>query len=87
MILFDSAGAAGHDGGSGMLFTWSHAPALATRCGVRVPFLVAGGLTAANVQDALDASQAMGVDTSSGVETDGHKDPSKIRAYVQKALE
>lgn len=87
VILFDSAGAAGHDGGSGMSFTWSHAPALATRCGVRVPFLVAGGLTAANVQDALDASQAMGVDTSSGVETDGHKDPSKIRAYVQKALE
>ncbi|KAL1894934.1 anthranilate synthase / indole-3-glycerol phosphate synthase [Sporothrix stenoceras] len=54
-------------------------------------FLFAGGLTPANLAGVLTAlgpeasSRILGVDTSSGVETDGKQDLAKIRAFVQAA--
>jgi indole-3-glycerol phosphate synthase/phosphoribosylanthranilate isomerase len=44
--------------------------------------LVAGGLQPASVQQALDHSGAVGADASSRLETDGRKDPAKVRAFI-----
>ena len=54
-------------------------------------FLFAGGLTPDNLASVLTAlgssasARILGVDTSSGVETDGKQDLAKIRAFVQTA--
>jgi len=79
IILLDTATQGGQDGGSGVSFNWSHVS------NIPVPFLIAGGLTPDNVQEALTQSLAAGVDTSSGVETEGQKDTAKITAYVENA--
>ncbi|MFC2999047.1 phosphoribosylanthranilate isomerase [Falsiroseomonas tokyonensis] len=50
------------------------------------PWLLAGGLTPANVAQAIAASGAPGVDVSSGVEASrGVKDPARIAAFVAAA--
>jgi phosphoribosylanthranilate isomerase len=69
-------------GGTGETFDWSIAAELAQR-GRR--FLLAGGLTPANVAEAVRTVHPHGVDVSSGVETDGVKDIAKIRAFVVSA--
>lgn len=79
LILFDTAGKNGNDGGSGQTFDWGSV------ANVRAPFIVAGGLTPANVREALQHTRALGVDTSSGVETNGLKDVSKIAQFVENA--
>ncbi|MDR0417140.1 MAG: hypothetical protein LBH76_07505, partial [Propionibacteriaceae bacterium] len=45
------------------------------------PFFIAGGVAAATL-DAVLALRPDGVDLNSGVETDGAKDPAKIRRLV-----
>ncbi|WFD02913.1 anthranilate synthase / indole-3-glycerol phosphate synthase [Malassezia obtusa] len=97
LVILDAAGKAGEgDGGSGQTFSWDVAQTLGAydavsklvkTTGARpTPFLIAGGITPENVQQALRESQAIGADTSSGVETDGEKDVDRIRAYVERAL-
>ncbi|MBR3315537.1 MAG: tryptophan synthase subunit beta [Atopobiaceae bacterium] len=63
--------------GTGEAFDWSLVR------GVRRPFLLAGGLTAANVAQAMASVHPWGVDMSSGIETDGVKDRKKILAAVR----
>ena len=48
------------------------------------PWFLAGGIDVKNLSSAL-ALEPWGIDVSSGVETDGRKDPDKIRALVQTA--
>jgi phosphoribosylanthranilate isomerase len=49
-----------------------------------VKLVVAGGLTAENVGEAIAILQPWGVDVASGVETrPGKKDPEKVRAFVK----
>lgn len=51
-----------------------------------LPLVLAGGLTAENVVDAVQAVQPAAIDTASGVEAaPGIKDPIQVRYFVQNA--
>jgi phosphoribosylanthranilate isomerase len=80
-LLLD--GAAPGYGGGGVGFDWS---LVARLLSVGVPVLVAGGLTPANVQEAVRATRPYGVDVASGVESSpGIKDLHAVRAFVRAA--
>lgn len=66
-------------GGTGTPFDWEAARPYASDA------LVAGGLTPNNVADALAVLRPWGVDVSSGVERDGHKDPALIESFLKNA--
>jgi phosphoribosylanthranilate isomerase len=83
-ILFDARAPkdATRPGGLGEPFDWH----LLEELDLKVPCMVSGGLTAANVADAVRITRAGGVDISSGVESaPGVKDPEKIREFVRAA--
>lgn len=72
-FLLDSPG-----GGSGVAFDWSAVPPALQR-----PLILAGGLTPANVADAVRRVRPAAVDVSSGIEASpGTKDHAKMRAFV-----
>jgi phosphoribosylanthranilate isomerase len=79
--LLVDANVGGSFGGAGVKADWQAAATLAEQ---RVVWL-AGGLTPDNVADAVTIVQPAVVDVSSGVETDGVKDPAKIVAFIQRA--
>ena len=71
-------------GGTGKIADWELAAQLARR----YPILLAGGLTPANVADAIRTVRPFGVDVSSGVEASkGKKDPAKVRAFIAQVRE
>ena len=82
-LLLDNA-----NGGSGETFDWSllstestpSIPSTASK-----PFFLAGGLNPANITHAIETVKPFAVDASSGVETDGFKDPAKIREFIRRA--
>jgi phosphoribosylanthranilate isomerase len=66
-------------GGNGLTFDWN----LLRNRSWPIPWMLAGGLDAENVGDAIRLSQAPIVDVSSGVESaPGKKDPAKIKAFL-----
>lgn len=80
-MLFDTKPSldASRPGGNGQVFDW---PLMRAYAG-KSRWMLAGGLTAKNVQAAIKASGARAVDVSSGVETSpGVKSPAKIRAFI-----
>ena len=69
----------GVPGGTGAAFDWSLVPS-----GLPQPVILAGGLSAANVQAAIEQVRPYAVDVSGGVEAGkGIKDAAKIRAFMQ----
>jgi phosphoribosylanthranilate isomerase len=70
-------------GGTGTRGDWALAARVA---GETRRMLLAGGLTAANVADAVRTVRPWGVDVSSGVESSpGHKDHDAIRRFIANA--
>jgi phosphoribosylanthranilate isomerase len=67
--------------GTGAMGDWQSAAEVAAR----IPIWLAGGLAPENVAEAIRTVRPWAVDVSSGVETDGAKDPSKIAAFVRAA--
>ena len=68
-------------GGTGKTFDWS----LLDGVDRSRPVVLAGGLTPANVADAVRRVRPDVVDVASGVETaPGIKDPAKIAAFVRE---
>jgi phosphoribosylanthranilate isomerase len=67
-------------GGSGRSFEWSRLPPVSRRSR---PLILAGGLDASNVGDAIGATRPYGVDVSSGVEVErGVKSEALMREFV-----
>lgn len=78
-FLFDSHGD-GASGGSGRRFDWTRLPT-----GLNKPVMLAGGLSADTVFDAIQATLPWGVDVSSGIEIEpGIKDGDRMRAFVEE---
>jgi phosphoribosylanthranilate isomerase len=86
LVLFDAKApktlAGALPGGNGLSFDWHLLDAVKAD----MPFVLSGGLTVANVAEAIAVTGAEIVDVSSGVETrPGLKDPSLIRAFIANA--
>ena len=69
-------------GGTGMTVDWERAATLTSERRV----ILAGGLTASNVAEAIRAVRPFGVDVSSGVEeVPGVKSPEKVAQFLARA--
>ena len=65
-------------GGTGKTFDWN----VIEQFNLSGKFILAGGLNSENVSQAIRVSRPWAVDVSTGVETDGAKDESKIFAFA-----
>ena len=80
-LLLDSAHQ-GQFGGTGQRFDWDWIDA-----GLEKRLMLAGGLNADNVSEAIRRVRPAAVDVSSGVERDkGIKDSDRMRAFIEAAL-
>jgi phosphoribosylanthranilate isomerase len=69
-------------GGTGTTFNWE----LAREAKQHGAIILAGGLNAGNVRQAVETVQPYGVDVSSGVEiSPGKKDQDKVREFIRRA--
>lgn len=84
-FLFDT-----HDpaaaGGTGKRFSWEQIPLLRERAG-NATVVIAGGITVDNVGELVGRYSPPMIDLSSGVETEGRKDPDKIKTLMQRVRE
>ncbi|MFC3607111.1 phosphoribosylanthranilate isomerase [Stutzerimonas tarimensis] len=78
-VLLDSY-MAGVPGGTGHAFDWSLIPS-----GLSLPLILAGGLTAETVREAIARVAPFAVDVSGGVEmSKGIKDAAKVKRFVER---
>lgn len=70
----------GTQGGTGQTFDWRRAPTAGLQ-----PFILAGGLTAENVAEAIGIAKPYAVDVSGGVEKSrGVKDLNMIQRFIEE---
>jgi phosphoribosylanthranilate isomerase len=78
---------AGQPGGTGIALDWQKLQR-ERNLAAGVHLVLAGGLTAENVAEAISVARPDAVDVASGVESaPGRKDPAKVRAFVAAARE
>ena len=77
--MLDTVSKGPYYGGTGETFDWG----LATELAQKFDFVLSGGLNPENVGRAIEEVGPWVVDVSSGVETDGKKDPGKIGAFAR----
>lgn len=71
----------GIPGGTGEVFSWDLVPSVRTR-----PIILAGGLNAENVAEAIRTARPDAVDVSGGVElAPGKKCPHKVKQFIAEA--
>ena len=70
-VLIDSGA------GSGQVFNWNRIK------DIDRPFFLAGGMNPSNAGRAVTTLNPYALDVSSGIETDGVKDPEKMRMFVE----
>ena len=82
-IVLDSRNrTTGQVGGTGITHDWEISSQIVKH--VSTPVILAGGLTPANVRDAIRRVQPWAVDVNSGVRNDvGLKDSNLIRAFIE----
>ncbi|WP_003543320.1 phosphoribosylanthranilate isomerase [Desulfotomaculum nigrificans] len=73
----------GQTGGTGCTFNWH----LLDDLDLKLPLILAGGLTPDNVGRAVALVRPFAVDVSSGVEVNGQKDIHLITAFIKRARE
>ncbi len=84
-VLLDS-GRPGNHGGTGVPFDWEMAVPIVQRIKVVLPVIIAGGLTAENVSEAIRLFEPWGVDVVSGVEREtGKKDEDRLLNFIAAA--
>jgi len=69
-------------GGTGRVHNWRLSRQI--REAVKVPVFLAGGLKAANINEAIQQVQPFGVDLCSGVRTNGQLDPIRLKAFFKE---
>jgi phosphoribosylanthranilate isomerase len=85
-LLIDAYSSSAY-GGTGETVAWDKIPPLRRETGA-LPLVLAGGLRAENVAEAIRVGRPDAVDTASGVETSpGVKCPQRIAAFVAAARE
>ena len=65
--------------GTGKTFNWE----LIKTADFDKPFFLAGGLDPSNVAEAINVLSPYAVDVSSGIESEGHKDPEKMKEFKE----
>ncbi len=69
-------------GGTGRVHNWSLSRQIVEQSGV--PVFLAGGISAANVRQAIEQVQPFGIDLCSSVRTNGHLDPDKLQHFFKQ---
>ena len=74
----------GRAGGTGESWNWEIFNEDIRRRMAHIMVIAAGGLNPVNVTDALSILKPDGIDASSGLEREGHKDPELIRKFIER---
>lgn len=77
ILLLDSFSKEAY-GGTGKVADWD----VIKNTPVKMPYFIAGGLTADNIPEALEKLSPYGIDISGGIETDGCKDLNKMQVVM-----
>jgi phosphoribosylanthranilate isomerase len=83
-VLVDAPSIAGEYGGTGTTGDWQ--ALVGWRKQIKLPLVLAGGLTPGNIAEAIKIVRPSAVDTASGVErADGYKSPEQVESFVATA--